>query len=303
MPELAESWEASADVKTWVFKIRTGVEFHNGKTLTAEDVVYSLNLHRAEDSKSSVRPIMSGISEIKATAPNEVTISLAEPNAGLPSVMAMFNLIVVPDGETDFAAGIGTGGYILENFEQGVRSLVKRNPNYWKEDRAHFDAVEILAVKDSSARTTGIITNDLDAINFVEPKTAGLLAKTSDVEILQTPGKAHYCYSLRTDMAPADQSDVRLALKYAIDREDFLNKILKGYGSLGNDQPLSKAYASFDDSIEQRIYDPDKARSLMRKAGALDHVFKLHVSDTPFSGAVDGAALYSEHAAKAGNKN
>ena len=300
VPELAESWGASADLKTWTFKIRNGVEFHNGKPLVAADVVYSLNLHRGDDTTSAIKSVMAAVSDIKATSDHEVVVTLDSANAGFPSILAYFQTQIVQDGDKNFDAGMGTGGYILESFEPGIRSKVKRNPNYWKADRAHFDTVELIAIKDASARTSAITTGEIDAMNFVDTKTAKLIARNPKVKVIRTPGKSHYAYCVRTDTAPFTNPDVRLALKYAIDRQDYLDKILSGFGTLGNDQPINAAYEYFNPNIPQREYDPDRAKSLMAKAGMSGETIKLHVADTPFSGATDGAVLFREHAAKAG---
>ncbi|WP_264211430.1 ABC transporter substrate-binding protein [Leisingera thetidis] len=299
-PELAESWEAAADQKTWVFKLRKGVEFHNGRTLTAADVVYSVNLHRGDDTKSSNKALLAHIEEISATSPHEVTIKLSAPDAGFAHLMSIEWMPIIPEGDTDYNAGNGTGGYILDSFEPGTKSVATRNPNYWKEGRAHFDSVEILAIADVTARTTALRTGQIHAMNFVDPKTARLLSRQPGIDLIQTPGKAHYAFAMRTDTDPYTDVKVRQALKYAIDREDVLQKILGGYGSIGNDHPISTAYPNCNANLEQHAYDPEKARALMKEAGAEDVTVKLHVSDTPFTGAVDMAQLFSEHAAAAG---
>ncbi len=300
VPELAESWEASDDQKTWVFKIRQGVDFHNGNALTAVDVVYSINLHRGDDTKSAIKSLLGEVVDVAATGSHEVTVVLSAPNAGFDSIMSVYALAIVPDGETSFDAGVGTGGYILESFEPGTKSVVRKNPNYWKEGRAHFDSIEILAIADVTARTTALQTGQIHAMNFVDPSTARLLQRQPNIDLIQTAGKAHYAFAMQTDVEPYTDLKVRQALKYAIDREDILNKILGGYGSLGNDQPISASYANYNKDLEQKAYDPDLARSLMQAAGASDSTIKLHVSETPFTGAVDMAQLYSEHASAAG---
>ena len=121
----------------------------------------------------------------------------------------------------------------------------------------------MIAIKDSTARTNALISGQIDAFNFVELKTAHLLERARGVRVLQTQGKAHYAFATRTDTAPFSNNDVRLALKYAIDREDVLQRILKGYGSIGNDQPISSSYRFYNEGLEQRSYDPDKARSAL----------------------------------------
>ena len=300
VPELAESWEASADQMTWVFNIRQGVEFHNNQSLTAEDVVYSINLHRGEGTTSAVKSLLGEVTDITASDTHQVTITLSAPNAGFPSLLSVFNLSIVPNGATGFDEGIGTGGYVLESFEPGTKSVVTKNPNYWKDGRAHFDSIEILAIADSTARTTALQTGQIHVMNFVDPTTANLLGRLPNIDLIQTAGKAHYAFAMLTDTDPYTDVQVRQALKYAINREDILNRILGGFGSLGNDHPISESYASHNGDLEQRTYDPDRARSLMRTAGAEDTTIRLHVSETPFTGAVDTAQLFSEHAMAAG---
>ncbi|MDE2728150.1 MAG: ABC transporter substrate-binding protein [Gemmatimonadota bacterium] len=294
-PELAESWEGSKDATRWTFKLRKGVEFHNGKSLTPADVIWSINHHLGEDSTSAVKPFFSGLKEMKATGANEITFVLESGNQDFPALMAYYSIVIVPEGTTNFDDGMGTGGYVLENFEPGVRSLVKRAPNYWKENAAHFDSVEIIAIGDSTARHNALVSGEIDAYNFVDLKTVHLLARRSNVNILRVSGKAHYAFACRTDTPPYDNNDARLALKYGINREMILQQILNGYGTLGNDHPLSPAYRFYNGSIPQRSYDPDKAKFHARKAGIDGMELSLHCAETPFGGATDAGVLYSEH--------
>ena len=300
VPELAESWEGSPDAKQWVFKIRKGVTFHNGKKLTAQDVVYSINLHRKEGTHSFGKPFVAPIEEMKATGELEVTVKLNAGNVGFPELLTHPVFLIVPDGETDFQKGIGTGGYILESFEPGVRSMAKRNPNYWKADRAHFDSVELLAIKDTTARQNALVAGKIQAFNFVDLKTVDLLKQQPGVQILEVAGKAHYTFPMLMDTAPFNDNDVRMAMKLAIDRDEQLKRILNGHGSIGNDQPLSAAYQFFDPNIPQTSYDPDKAKFHLKKAGHSDLSVQLYVSEVPYAGATDASVLYKEQAAKAG---
>ncbi|MBT0781472.1 ABC transporter substrate-binding protein [Paracoccus sp. pheM1] len=300
IPELATEWGSNPELTEWTFKLRQGVEFHNAKTMTADDVVYSLNLHRGPDTVSEVKSLLETITDIAATAPNEVRISLNGPNSGFPALMALVNLLIVPAGDKDFGKGIGTGGYVLENFEPGVRSLVKRFPNYWKEGRAHFDAVEIHAIADVNARTTALQTGQIDAIGAADTATAMLLSAMPGVKLLQTKGKQHYAFSMNCKDALFADPNVRMALKLSIDRQEMLDKILSGYGSIANDQPISEAYPDFDPQLPQHAYDPDKARALLDKAGVSGLTVPLHVAEAPFTGATNMAQLYAEQASRAG---
>ena len=136
IPELAESWDSSPDLTKWVFKIRQGVEFSNGKPLEAEDVVHSINIHRDKSTTSSVASLLAPITDIKISARNEITITLSSGNIDFPAILTIRHVVIVPRDREAMLKGVGTGGYILENFEPRVRSIARRNPNYWKEDRA-----------------------------------------------------------------------------------------------------------------------------------------------------------------------
>jgi len=298
IPELAVSWEPNADGTTWVFKLRKGVTFHNGKDFVAEDVVHTINHHRSEDSKSGAKGVLKNISDIKATAPDEVTVVLSSASADLPFLFSATQLQILPSTEKP-DAGIGTGAYIIENFEPGVVTLGKRNPNYWKEGRAHADSIEIIALNDHSARVSAVQTGSVHIVPRVEPKIVGRL-KEAGIQIIDVPSAGHYTFPMRCDIPPYDQLDVRLALKHAINREDLLERILFGYGTIGNDNPIPLFDPFFAGDIPQRTYDPDKAKFHIKKAGGLSAPIELSVSEAAFPGATDAAILFKEHAAKAG---
>jgi peptide/nickel transport system substrate-binding protein len=300
IPELAASWDSSSDAKIWVFKIRSGVMFHNGKTLTADDVVYSILLHLGKESKSGVKPLLADIETIKASAPLEVTIALKRGNVTLPAVLSLTNTAIVPDGETDFSKGVGTGGYVLEKFDPSIRLIAKRNANYWKANRAHFDSIEMICIKDASSRSSALLSGQLDAYNFVDLKTANLLKKNPAVNLLSVASRSHYAFPMRVDSDPYKDPDIREAMKYAIDREELVSKILNGYGTVGNDQPISASYPNFNPNIEQRKYDPDRARFFLKRAGQDKLSVQLFTSETPFAGATDSSVLYKSQAEKAG---
>lgn len=300
IPELATEWGGNDDLTQWTFKLRDGVEFHNGKTMTADDVVFSLNLHRGPQSVSESKSLFEQVADIQATGPNEVRVTLAAPNSGFPSLLSMVTMLIVPADDMDFGKGIGTGGYVLESFEPGVASRVTRFPNYWKEGRAHFDAVETRAIADVNARTTALQTGQIEAMAFVDTATAPLLQTMPGVKLIQTRGKQHYAFSMNCTDPLFTNPDVRMAMKLAMDRQEMLDKVLTGYGSIANDQPISDAYQFPNPNLEQHVYDPEKARALLQKAGAEGLTVPLHVAEAPFTGATNMAQLYAEQAARAG---
>ncbi len=300
VPELAESWESSPDAVTWTFKLKKGVEFHNGKTLDAGDVIASYNHHRGEKSKSAAKGLVDPLKEIKADGKDRVVFTLKEGNADFPYIASDYHLTIFPAGTTDFKKSIGTGPYMLVSHEPGVKTLAKKNPNYFKTDRAHFNEVETITINDINARTNALKTGQIDSMNRCERKTVHLLKKMPNIQVFVSNGTKHYTIPMLTTAKPYDNNDVRLGLKYLIDREQLVKIVLRGYGYLGNDHPIGKSQRFFNKSLEQRTYDPDKAKFHLKKAGLAGHTFKLHTSDAAFGGAVDSAVLMKESAAKAG---
>jgi peptide/nickel transport system substrate-binding protein len=301
--ELAESWEASPDARTWTFKLRKGVEFHNAKTMTAADVIASINHHRGEDSKSGAKGVVDPITEIKADGDNVVVFNLGEGNADFPYIVSDYHLVMMPstaDGKVDWQSGVGTGAFVLESYEPGVRIKMKRFGNYFKEARGHFDEAEVITVADVAARTNALTTDEVDVVDRLDIKTLHLLKRNKNLRIEETSGNAHYTFAMRCDTAPFDDNHVRLALKWGLDREALLKTILRGRGYLGNDHPIGRANRYFASELPQRQLDADKAKFHLKKAGLSSLKVQLSAADAAFGGAVDAAVLYKEHAAPAG---
>ncbi|MER9683841.1 ABC transporter substrate-binding protein [Mesorhizobium sp. M0184] len=299
--ELVDSWEPSKDAKTWTFKLRQGVEFHNGKTVQAEDVIASINHHRGESSASGAKFITNGIEDIRADGTGAVVITLSQGNADFPVLLSDYHMAIMPakDGKAD-VSGVGAGGYVLETVDFGVKAISKRFANYWKPNAAWFDSFELLAIHDVAARTNALTTGQIHAMERCDLKTIRLLERNKALEILSISGTQHYAMPMLVDVPPFDNVDVRLALKYAIDRKQLLDTVLNGHGQLGNDHPIAATNRFFAKDLPQREYDPDKAKFHLKKAGQSDLKVSLHTSDAAFLGAVDAAVLYQQNAAKAG---
>ena len=296
---IAEEWTASPDATEWRFKIRSGVEFHNGQTVTAEDVAQTLRRHSNEDSQSGALGIMRGISSI-ATEGDTLVLQTEGPNADLPFLLADYHLMIQPNGGFDDAtAGIFAGAYKWVENEPGVRHVLEKHANYWDSSVGHFNSIEMLVINDSTARNSALQSGQVQLINRVEPRVAGLLARAPGIHVESTAGRGHYVFIMHCNTAPFDNVDLRMALKLAIDRQDMVDRILRGYGSVGNDMPINAAYPLFDESIPQRQYDPDQARFHYERSGHSGPI-QLRTSEVAFPGAVDAAQLFKESAAAAG---
>lgn len=301
--ELAESWEASPDAAQWTFKLRDGVEFHNGKTLDANDVVVSIRHHVAEGTTSAAKPIVEPIESVQADGKNTIVFNLKEGNADFPFTLYDYHVQICPansDGTMDWQSGVGTGAYIMKNYDPGVRARLTKFANYWDESRGHFDEIDMTTISDVVARTSALTTGAIDAMDRCDLKTVHLLERNSDVNVVEVTGTGHYTFPMFTDVAPFDDNNVRMALKHAINREALVKTILKGHGVAGNDHPIATANRYHNKDLPQRVYDPEKAKWYLKQSGLSSLDVDLRVADAAFAGAVDAGVLYKEHASAAG---
>lgn len=297
-PELAESWEASEDAAEWRFKIRKGVQFHDGQELTVQDVVSSINFHRGEGSTSAAAPLVEPVRDITTEGDDTVVFKLSGGNADFPFLLTDYHLpICKADGDSiDWQSGNGCGTYKSASIDLGVSANLERHENHWRDDVAFFDSVEFLALIDLNARTTALVSGDVDVIDRVDLKTAGLLGRKPGVNVHSISGKAHYSIPMDVRRAPYDDNNVRQALKYGVNRQEMVDKILFGFGSIGNDHPVGAGEQYFNSELEQKQYDPDKAKWYLQQSGIDNLQVNLSAADAAFGGAVDAAVLFQASA-------
>lgn len=298
VPRLATEFGSSKDAKTWTFKIREGVTFHNGKSVTANDVVETMKRHADSASNSAALGLMAGITRMTASG-NEFIAELEDPNADFPYIMADYHLLIQPDGgRANPADGIAAGPYKVVSQQPGVRYVFEKYAGYWDDTRGHANTLDVTIINDDTARIAAVQSGQVDMINRVAPKVAELVANMKTVAVKSVPSRGHYVLVMRTNAKPFDNNDLRLALKYAVDRQSLLDRILLGHGTLGNDVPINKFYPFFADDLEQRAYDPDKASFHFKKSGH-DGPILIETSEVAFPGAVDACQLLQQSAAAA----
>lgn len=300
VPELAESWEAKPGASEWVLNLRKGVKFSNGREFDADDAIYSLNLHRGDKTKSGAAGPFKAISDIKKLDTHQILISLVSADADLPYILSDYHVLMVPNGFTDWANPVGTGGYALDKFDPGVRCSLKRKADYWKPGRANAETIEITVINDATAMLAAFESGQVDVIHRVAPQAADRIKKSPKLSLVQAPGGWHCIIPMMVDKEPYSNPDLRLALKYAINREAVVKTLFKGFGTVGNDNPIPKGDPFFNTSLPQTAYDPDKAKFYFKKANIGDTKILLQASDAAFAGAVDMATLYQANAKKAG---
>ena len=300
-PGLAESWESSPDAKTWRFKMRPGITYHSGRAITTDDVIASINYHRGEDSTSAAKANLVSITDIRAED-DVVIFELASGDADFPFQVTDYHLPILPsdNGEIDWRSGDGAGPYKLVEFQPGVVARLERYQDDWDQERGWFDQIEMLSIVDLNARTAALISGDVQAIDKLDLKTVGLLGNNPSIQVQSVAGGQHYTFAMSTNQDPYTDQNVRLALKYAIDRQELVDKILFGYGTVGNDHPIGPNQRFFNADLEQHAYDPDRAKFHLKEAGLDSLAVTLSAADAAFPGAVDAATLYANSAKGAG---
>jgi peptide/nickel transport system substrate-binding protein len=302
-PDMADSWEASADASQWTFKLNKNATFHSGKKFTADDAIASLNHHRGEKSTSAAKALVKDVVDIVKNDEHSITVKLSGGNADFPWLMTDYHIPMCPanpDGTIDWKGGDGAGPYQIVNHEFGVGTKLKRHDD-WHLEGAYFDEVEITVLNDPNARQTALVTGEVDAVTQLELKTLNLLKRNRNIEVDNVPSGAAITMPMFCDQAPFDDVNVRLALKLAIDREEIIKKIAFGTAIPGNDVHVSPNMPYWAD-LPQREYDPDRAKALLKKAGKEGLEISFSTADSVYSGAVDLGVLYAEQAKKAGIK-
>ncbi|MCZ8092550.1 MAG: ABC transporter substrate-binding protein [Acidovorax sp.] len=265
-PALAESF-TTQDAKTWVFTLRKGVVFHDGKALSPADVVFSILRHKDPATASKAKVLADQIETVRASGPNEVTMVLSAPNADLPVILGTFHFCIVKDGTTDFNTGIGTGPYKLKEFKPGVRSLVVRNEAYWKPGKPYLDEIEFVGIGDETARVNALLSGGMDLVASVNPRSVARVKGTPGYAIFTTQSGQYSDLIMRKDMGPGMSSDFAMAMKYLFDREQMKKTIALDYAVLGNDQPIDPTNRFHFKDLPQRSFDLDKAKFHLQKSG------------------------------------
>ncbi|MFZ4744810.1 MAG: ABC transporter substrate-binding protein [Limnohabitans sp.] len=300
--ELVESWDVKPGAADWTLKLRNGVTFTSGKALDADDVIYSLNLHRGE-TKSGAKVLLADVTDIKKISANQVQILMKNGNLDLPYNLCAPNFLIVPNGFKDWKNPNGTGAFTLEDFNPGVRASFKRKAGeFWKANRGNFDRVEVTYINDPTARVNALISNQVDVINRVPARTAALLSTNKNLVLSRSAGTGNrYGFAAQTDKGLFANKDLLLSMKYGIDRKKIVENVFSGYASVGNDHTVGAKMKFYDKSQALTSYDPDKAAFHFKKSGITSPI-ELMVSDGAFNESADCGQIFQGSLTKAGIK-
>jgi peptide/nickel transport system substrate-binding protein len=298
--ELAESVE-SADAKVWTVKLRKGVTFHDGKSLTADDVVFSLQRHLDPAVGSKVNALAKQITGVKKVDDTTAEIVLESANADLPTILAMHHFMIVANGTTDFSKGNGTGPFVCKEFQPGVRSIAARNESYWKNSGPHLDSFEFFAISDESARMNAVLSGDIHLGANLNPRSLRVLENNPAAKLFISKLGTYTNLNVRLDMTPGDKAGVAEAFKYLTNREVIQKSVLRGLAEIANDHPVPDTSKYFNAELKQREFDPERAKSLLEKAGVLGQEIHITAAEAA-SSSLDYAMVLQQAASTIGQK-
>ncbi|MBF9058114.1 ABC transporter substrate-binding protein [Rhodobacterales bacterium HKCCSP123] len=266
-PGLAEAWEISEDGTTYTFTLRSGVTFHDGAAMTAEDVVFTLDRARAEGSTNAQPALFANIVGVEAVDDTTVVVTLDGPDGAFLFDMAWGDAVIVDPASADTNATnpIGTGPFRFVEWVQGDRVELARNDAYWGTPVA-LEAATFRFISDPNAAFAALMAGDVDAFpNFPAPETLGQFEADPRFTVIVGSTEGETILAMNNAQAPLDDIRVRQAISHAINRQDIIDGAMFGYGT-----PIGTHFAphhpDYVDLTANSAYDPEAARALLAEA-------------------------------------
>lgn len=270
-PALAESWEISEDGLTYTFKLHEGVKFHDGTSFDAEDVKFSLDRARAEDSTNAQKGLFADIDTVEVVDPATIKITLSSQNGNFLFNMAWGDAVIVApeSAESNATSPVGTGPFTFVEWAQGDHVDIAKNPDYWGEPVA-LDKATFKFISDPTAAFAAMMAEDVDAFpGFPAPETLAQLDADPRFSVIIGSSEGETILSTNNARAPFDNVKVREAIAHAIDRQALIDGAMFGYGT-----PIGTHFAphnpAYVDLTGMSNYDPEKAKALLAEAGYAD---------------------------------
>jgi peptide/nickel transport system substrate-binding protein len=272
-PMLATRWTPSKGGAVWTFTLRSGVKFHNGAPLTADDVVYTMQQLADPKNASNALSTFAGVltpAGVRKVDDLTVAFHLEAANGNFPYLVSSdnYNAIMVPKG-TDFAkyqkTFVGTGPFVLKSYVQNQSASFTANPDYWG-GKPNLDGTTFTFYQSQAPQIVALQGGQVDVIVQFVPQGAEALINGS-YDIIKLKSSIHRELSMRTDQAPFTDARVRQAVALAFNRPEMVTALLNGEGEVGNDTPFAPKFPSTDTSVPQRVQNLAKAKQLLAAAG------------------------------------
>ncbi|MNW23678.1 ABC transporter substrate-binding protein [Arthrobacter sp. JUb115] len=286
-PLLAESWELSNGNKTYTFKLREGATFSNGEAFTADDVKFSIERVQSDDWVSSLKTKMEIVDSVEVLSDSEVAITLKQPsNAWLFDMGTLVGAMFDPSGVDELAStAIGTGPYEIDAWNRGQSIELATRDDYWGE-KPQVEKVSLRYFADAVATTNALQSGDVDVVyNMQSPELLSGFESNDKFQVLDGTSNGEIVLSMNNKKAPFDDKRVRQAVMYAIDRQAVVDTAWNGYGTVvGGPVPTTDPY--YEDLNDIYPYDPEKAKALLKEAGAENLQITFKVPTRPYATAV-----------------
>ena len=272
-PVLATSWTPNSKADVWTFKIRQNVKFHNGQALTADDVVYTYQLHTNPKGEANALSAFGGVltpAGVKKVDDFTVEFHLSAPNGNFPYLTSSdnYNMIILPKGYDPAkwqSTFIGTGPFKLGSYTPKSGATFTRNESYWGK-KALPSSTQFTFYDTQNPMILGLTGGTIDVVGqFAVAGAQELL--TGSYNIIKLKSSAHRQLSMRNDKAPFTDARVRQAIALTLDRPAIVKALFQGFADVGNDSPFAPVYPSTNTSVAQRTKDIAKAKSLLAAAG------------------------------------
>lgn len=273
-PDLATGWSTSPDGLTWTFPLRQGVKFHSGKPFTAADVIYSLS--RIKTLGLGGASNLAAVAKMEAPDDHTVVFHLKAPAPDLPAFLADYHMCIVENnfdpamkaGYSKFTtAPSGTGPFMLKDFVPGDHATAVRNPHYFEAPYPYLDAIKWVYLPQTTTQVAAIQSGQVDFVQVLGPADATPLMNASGLKVFILPTTGFLNMRMRSDRKPFSDPRVRQAFKYIVDRKAMDQLLVNGLSPIGNDQPISPAFAQWYVNIPAKKQDLAKATALLTAAG------------------------------------
>jgi len=277
--ELADSFTPNKTGNVWTIRVKKGVKFHNGRELTADDVIFTINRVLDPATKAIRAGALSGVDTAKTKKVDKYTVSitLKSANVTFDEIFSNYAMGIVPVGYNP-ASPVGTGPFKYKSFTPGVKSVYTKNTAYWRTGEPYVDSVEIISIKDETARVNALISGQVDAITDLPNSQVSTVKANKKLKVINAKTGAYVPIAMNALKEPFNNPLVRQAFRLMIDREAVVKQAYSGYAQMGNDM-IGRYDEGYNSKLPQRDYDPEKAKALLKKSGVTIPVMELKTQD------------------------